>query len=274
MAGRAMPPWSQFPRPPPDRPGTAVSSRPGQRGSPGDLSRPFPVCEHKGARRSHCRHNVPGQRPVAGHKSPLGGPALVPRPRALGVLPQNGAGRIWGWCHRPPPPPCVTLTDVSETARCPHCGAVVPDGDAPSGRAAYAGPGERGLGSLYQEIRRIREIAEARDGGEGGRRRGNSPARWKSSGPRWRGCAGRRRGPRSGPDGGAPRGAGPGPLRSRWPPGGRAAPRAVPRRRPTARTAAADRRLLPLRASAGRRPRRPWSAPPDGPAGWRGPACG
>jgi hypothetical protein len=47
---------------------------------------------------------------------------------------------------------------------------VVPDGDAPSGAAAYAEPGERGLGSLYQEIRRIREIAEARDPGEGGRR--------------------------------------------------------------------------------------------------------
>jgi hypothetical protein len=45
---------------------------------------------------------------------------------------------------------------------------VVPDGDAPSGVPAYAGPGERGLGSLYQEIRRIREIAEARDEGEGG----------------------------------------------------------------------------------------------------------
>jgi hypothetical protein len=44
---------------------------------------------------------------------------------------------------------------------------VVPDGDAPSGVAAYAGTGERGLGSLYQEVRRIREIAEARDAGEG-----------------------------------------------------------------------------------------------------------
>jgi hypothetical protein len=46
---------------------------------------------------------------------------------------------------------------------------VVPDGDAPGG-AAYAGTGQRGLGSLYQEVRRIREIAEARDAGEGGRR--------------------------------------------------------------------------------------------------------
>jgi hypothetical protein len=40
---------------------------------------------------------------------------------------------------------------------------VAPDGDAPSGAAAYAGTGERGLGSLYQEVRRIREIAEARE---------------------------------------------------------------------------------------------------------------
>ena len=46
----------------------------------------------------------------------------------------------------------------------------MPVGDAPSGAAAYAGTGERGLGSLYQEIRRIREIAEARDAGEGSRR--------------------------------------------------------------------------------------------------------
>jgi hypothetical protein len=46
----------------------------------------------------------------------------------------------------------------------------VPDGDAPGGAAAIAGTGERGLGSLYRELRRIREIAEARDAGEGGRR--------------------------------------------------------------------------------------------------------
>ena len=57
---------------------------------------------------------------------------------------------------------------MSETARCPHCGAAVPDG-APSGAGAHAGTGERGLGSLYQELRRIREIAEARDAGELGR---------------------------------------------------------------------------------------------------------
>ena len=59
---------------------------------------------------------------------------------------------------------------MSETARCPHCGAAVPDGSVPSGAAAQAGTGERDLGSLYQEVRRIREIAEARDAGEGSRR--------------------------------------------------------------------------------------------------------
>ena len=47
---------------------------------------------------------------------------------------------------------------------------MVPDGDASSGGAAYFGTGERGLGSLYQEVRRIREIAEARDTREGSRR--------------------------------------------------------------------------------------------------------
>jgi hypothetical protein len=56
---------------------------------------------------------------------------------------------------------------VSEKARCPRCGAAVPDDDAPGGAA---GTGERGLGSLYIEVRRIREIAEARDEGESSRR--------------------------------------------------------------------------------------------------------
>lgn len=45
----------------------------------------------------------------------------------------------------------------------------MPDGGAPGGGAAHPGTGERGLGSLYQEVRRIREIAEARDAGEGSR---------------------------------------------------------------------------------------------------------
>ena len=56
---------------------------------------------------------------------------------------------------------------MSEKARCPRCGAAVPGGDAPGGAG---GTGERGLGSLYLEVRRIREIAEARDEDEGSRR--------------------------------------------------------------------------------------------------------
>ena len=100
------------------------------------------------------------------------GPAGVkcPAARAPCAPPQNRAGRIWGRRHCPPPLPCVTLTDVSETARCPHCGAAVPDGSEPGGAAAHPGTGERGLGPLYQEISRIREIAEARDTREGSRR--------------------------------------------------------------------------------------------------------
>jgi hypothetical protein len=41
--------------------------------------------------------------------------------------------------------------DVSETASCPHCGSPAP------------AAGQRGIDSLYQEVRRIREIAESRD---------------------------------------------------------------------------------------------------------------
>lgn len=37
---------------------------------------------------------------------------------------------------------------MSETASCPHCGSLVR---------------ESGLGPLYQEVRRIREIAESRE---------------------------------------------------------------------------------------------------------------
>ena len=44
------------------------------------------------------------------------------------------------------------------------------DDGAPGGAATHPGTGERGFGSLYQEIRRIREIAEARHAHEGGRR--------------------------------------------------------------------------------------------------------
>jgi len=99
----------------------------------------------------------------------LGRPPRV-TPRSVLCPAPEPAGRIWGRRHCRSPPPCGTLTDVSETARCPRCGAAVPDGDAPGGAAAQAGTGERGLAPLYQEVRRIREIAEARDAGEGGRR--------------------------------------------------------------------------------------------------------
>ncbi len=41
---------------------------------------------------------------------------------------------------------------MNETARCPHCGAPL----------RGPGPAAGGLDSLYQEVHRIREIAEAR----------------------------------------------------------------------------------------------------------------
>jgi hypothetical protein len=49
---------------------------------------------------------------------------------------------------------------VSETGRCPYCGSV------PGPAGAYAAPepdgfARAGLGPLYREVRRIREIAEA-----------------------------------------------------------------------------------------------------------------
>jgi hypothetical protein len=47
---------------------------------------------------------------------------------------------------------------MSETSRCPHCGS--PDGGS---RQATAGHGRYGaLDSLYREVARIREMAEAR----------------------------------------------------------------------------------------------------------------
>jgi hypothetical protein len=97
------------------------------------------------------------------------GPVWCPARRVLCPAPEPG-GPDLGPASLPAAAPCVTLTDVSETASCPHCGAAVPDGGAPGGAAAHPGTGERDLGSLYQEIRRIREIAEARDAGEGSRR--------------------------------------------------------------------------------------------------------
>ncbi len=95
-------------------------------------------------------------------------PVWYPARRVLCPASEPG-GPDLGLASLPAALPCVTLTDVSETASCPHCGAAVPDGGAPGG-AGHPGTGERDLGSLYQEIRRIREIAEARDAGEGSRR--------------------------------------------------------------------------------------------------------
>ena len=60
--------------------------------------------------------------------------------------------------------------DVTEQARCPQCGAAVPDGPPPGGAGAHTGPGGRDLDPLYREVRRIREIAEAREVGDGRRR--------------------------------------------------------------------------------------------------------
>ncbi|HEV3294752.1 MAG TPA: hypothetical protein VG123_37715 [Streptosporangiaceae bacterium] len=45
---------------------------------------------------------------------------------------------------------------MSETAHCPHCGSPMP----------AMGPAADGLDPLYQELRRIREIAESRQAAE------------------------------------------------------------------------------------------------------------
>ena len=91
------------------------------------------------------------------------------RPSALCPAPEPG-GPDLGPASLPAAAAIRHAHDVSETARCPHCGAAVPDGGAPRGAAAHPGTGERGLSPLYQEISRIREIAEARDAREGSRR--------------------------------------------------------------------------------------------------------
>ena len=54
---------------------------------------------------------------------------------------------------------------MSQTPRCPHCGSPL-RADPPGG----ADPGDRGLDSLYREVRRIREIAESREAADGRRR--------------------------------------------------------------------------------------------------------
>jgi hypothetical protein len=49
---------------------------------------------------------------------------------------------------------------VSEIASCPYCGSSTL-ASGPGGEREHSG--ERGIASLYREIRRIREIAESRD---------------------------------------------------------------------------------------------------------------
>jgi hypothetical protein len=56
---------------------------------------------------------------------------------------------------------------VSETGRCPYCGSPVRGAAGPD---AAGTPAERGLEPLYREVRRIREIAEARAAEDDARR--------------------------------------------------------------------------------------------------------
>lgn len=57
---------------------------------------------------------------------------------------------------------------MSETGHCPHCGSPVRGATGPD--AAGAPAAERGLEPLYREVRRIREIAEARAADDDARR--------------------------------------------------------------------------------------------------------
>jgi hypothetical protein len=57
---------------------------------------------------------------------------------------------------------------VSETGCCPHCGSPVRGATGPD--VAGAPAAERGLEPLYREVRRIREIAEARAADDDARR--------------------------------------------------------------------------------------------------------
>ena len=56
---------------------------------------------------------------------------------------------------------------MSQTPRCPHCGSPVRSGTGPGDTGDTR---ERGLDSLYHEVRRIREIAESREAADGRRR--------------------------------------------------------------------------------------------------------
>jgi hypothetical protein len=58
---------------------------------------------------------------------------------------------------------------VSEPPSCPHCGSPVRAAVIRGGTGDRHGQGDRGLDSLYREVRRIREIAESHEAA-GGRR--------------------------------------------------------------------------------------------------------
>jgi hypothetical protein len=59
---------------------------------------------------------------------------------------------------------------VSETGHCPYCGSPVRSGAGPGSARESAGTEEGGLEPLYREVRRIREIAEARASDDDARR--------------------------------------------------------------------------------------------------------
>ena len=64
---------------------------------------------------------------------------------------------------------------MSETGRCPYCGSAVdgapePDGGGEQAGAREAGARAGGVELLYREVRRIREIAEARPSDDDARR--------------------------------------------------------------------------------------------------------
>ena len=64
---------------------------------------------------------------------------------------------------------------MSETGRCPYCGSAVGSATEPGTACSSAGSGEAGgrelgLEPLYREVRRIRQIAEARAAGDDARR--------------------------------------------------------------------------------------------------------
>jgi hypothetical protein len=59
---------------------------------------------------------------------------------------------------------------VTEPASCPHCGLPVP-----AARGRGAGDGDGPLSSLHEEVRRIRELAEARQAEDDRRHRSERP---------------------------------------------------------------------------------------------------